>query len=166
MAQYAVLDGGQVVARREIADWETYDLRKKQALDEKGDWGPVLRPLIFEGEGPNETYVIEPTRVRCVSSKPPTSIQDVKDEAQRRIITLTGARDLEDCLVKQSNVQMEVNYLNDKRLNGETLTEAEETWAAWARNLRLAIKAIRAKSNEIELLDPLPEDVTHDSWWS
>lgn len=166
MAQYAVLNGGVVVDRREIADWDNYDPRKKEALDEKGDWMPVLRPLVSEGSGPVETLIVETDKVRQVFSYPEPTALDVKNECQRRIIQLTGARDLDDCLIKQSNVQMEVNYLNDKRLNGETLTKGEEAWAAWARNLRVQIRTLRAKSNEIEALDPIPMKYTHDSYWS
>lgn len=162
---YAVIHGGQVVGNREIEDWDSYPEHKKEAKDEVGDGFPTLRPLVEEGEGPLSTYMIEPTQVRLVRSKPPLEVMDVKMEAQRRIIELTGARNLEDCLVKQSNIQMEVNYLNDKRLNGETLTEGEEQWAAWARNLRVQIKHIREKSNEVEALNPIPTNFADNSFW-
>lgn len=89
----------------------------------------------------------------------------VKAEAQRRIIALTGTNDLTACMIKQSNANMRANELNDKRLNGETLTEGEETEAQALRDLATAIKAIRAKSNDIELLDPIPLDYTADSYW-
>jgi len=70
MATYAVLDGGQVVAWREIPDWNSYPARKKAANDEKGDGGPVLRLRVIEGDGPSEQIIIEPTQVRVVRSTP------------------------------------------------------------------------------------------------
>jgi hypothetical protein len=49
MALYAVLNGGQIVQRREIADWGNYPAHKKAANDEKGDGHPVLRPIVDPG---------------------------------------------------------------------------------------------------------------------
>jgi hypothetical protein len=90
----------------------------------------------------------------------------VKAEAQRRIIAVTGTSDLMACVIKQSNANMRANDLNDKRLNGETLTEGEAGEAAALRNLAIAIKGIRAKSNDIEAMDPIPLDYTADSYWT
>jgi len=89
----------------------------------------------------------------------------VKAEAQRRIIALTGQRDLLACMIKQSNANMRANELNDKRVSGETLTAEEETEATALRNLAGAIKAIRSASNAVELLDPIPLDYTAASYW-
>ena len=47
---------------------------------------------------------------------------DVRNEAQRRIIALTGATSLLETITKQSNANMRANELNDKRLNGDKLT--------------------------------------------
>ncbi|MFZ4807456.1 MAG: hypothetical protein ACOYLQ_09385 [Hyphomicrobiaceae bacterium] len=71
MATYAVLNGGQIVEWREIADFDNYPPHKKAANDEKGDGGPVLRPRVIEGEGAIEQVVIEPTRVRIIRTAPP-----------------------------------------------------------------------------------------------
>lgn len=157
MAQYAVLNGGVVVDRREIADWDNYDPRKKEALDEKGDWMPVLRPLVPEGAGPIETLIVETDKVRQVFSYPPPTVTDVKQEAQRRIYELYPQW-------KQANMiarAVELLQVGQANWSPEEQAEAAALNAAWAW-----IKAVRAKSNEIELLNPLPEDVTHDSWWS
>jgi hypothetical protein len=90
----------------------------------------------------------------------------VKAEAQRRIIALTGTGDLTACIIKQSNANMRANELNDKRISGDTLSEAEEAEATALRNLATAIKAIRAKSNAIELMDPIPLDFAADEYWA
>jgi len=90
----------------------------------------------------------------------------IKAGCQRRIIALTGAVDIINCIIKQSNANMRANELNDKRINGGTLTEAEAVEATALRNLAVAIKALRARSNDIEALDPIPLDYAADARWS
>lgn len=89
----------------------------------------------------------------------------VKAEAQRRIIALTGGRDLDTCFIKQFNANMRATELNDKRLNGEAWTAEEQAEAAALRALATAIKAIRTKSNVIEEMQPIPLDYVADSYW-
>lgn len=96
---------------------------------------------------------------------PAPSAADVKAEAQRRIIVLTGAADLQSCLIKQLNANMRANELNDKRVSGGELTPEEEAEAAALRALAGGIKAIRARSNEIEAMSPIPADFTADGYW-
>ena len=88
---------------------------------------------------------------------------DVRAEAQRRIIAMTGATSLIETIVKQSNANMRANELNDKRLNGETLTAQEQAEADGLRALADAIKAIRAASNVMEA-NP-PANYKDDSNW-
>lgn len=97
---------------------------------------------------------------------PIADIADVKAEAQRRIIALTGTATLLDCIIKQSNANMRANELNDKRIDGAQLTPSEAAEADALRGLATAIKAIRAKSNEIEVMTPIPADFTSDAYWS
>lgn len=97
---------------------------------------------------------------------PPVTVSDVKAECQRRIIALTGTADVIGCIIKQSNANMRANELNDKRIAGEVLTAGEEAEATALHNLAVAIKALRAKSNEIEALDPIPLDFTADARWA
>lgn len=66
-------------------------------------------------------------------------VMAIKNETQRRIIAATGASDIIGCLIKQQN------GLSPK-------VEAE-------------ITRLRAKSNEIEALDPLPADWASDKRW-
>ena len=93
------------------------------------------------------------------------SATDVKSECQRRIIALTGTSDIMSCIIKQSNANMRANEINDRRLNGDTLTESEAGEAAALRNLAVAIKALRSKSNDIEAMDPIPLDYSADIHW-
>lgn len=166
--KYAVFDQGQIVEFREIQDWDSYPAHKKAAKDERGDGGATLRLVEYEGEGELETIVVEPARVRIIRTQPDVvvGVEDVKAEAQRRIVELVGARDFNHAVVKQLNIQMEVNYLNDFRLTGGVLTKEQEAWAVWARQLRLDIIKIRDKSDEIELMQPIPTDFYLNKYWS
>jgi hypothetical protein len=87
----------------------------------------------------------------------------IRTEAQRRIIALTGAADLQSCLIKQLNAQMRATELVNKRALGAVLSEAEEIEAAALQALADGIKAIRAASNELEA-DP-PQDYADDAHW-
>lgn len=89
----------------------------------------------------------------------------VKAEAQRRIIALTGQTELLACMIKQSNANMRANELTDKRISGGTLTAEEELEATALRNLATALKAIRAASNVIEAMEPIPLDYCSNSYW-
>jgi RNA-binding protein YhbY len=94
-----------------------------------------------------------------------TSASSVKAEAQRRIITITGATNLTDCMIKQSNANMQANELNDIRFT-RALTQEEEATASALRALAAAIKHVRTKSNEIEAMSPIPSDFANDSYWT
>jgi len=167
MATYAVMDGGAIVGWREIADWDGYPIHKRVSLDEKGDGGPVLRPVVTEGAGPSEQVVIEPTQVRIVRSTPAVVITaaHIKAEAQLRILAITGAPDLTSGIIKQLNANMRANELNDYR-HTRPLTTEEQAEAAALRGLATAIKAVRTRSNEIEAMTPIPTDYTADSLWN
>ena len=89
----------------------------------------------------------------------------VKLEAQRRIIALTGKNTLQDCMIKQFNALMRAGQLTDKRVNGEALTAGEETEADALRALADRVKAIRAASDTIEVMSPIPADYTDNRWW-
>ena len=89
----------------------------------------------------------------------------VKSEAQRRIIALTGQTELIACIIKQSNANMRANELTDKRVSGGTLTAEEELEATALRNFATALKSIRAASNVIELMEPIPLDYCSNTYW-
>jgi hypothetical protein len=89
----------------------------------------------------------------------------VKAEAQRRIIALTGASDLTTTMIKQLNASMRANELNNKLATGGTLTTKEQGEADALKALAAAIKAIRAASDVLEAMDPIPSDYNDDSNW-
>lgn len=125
---------------------ENYPEDRVTRIASEADLSEVLRPYGLRG--------------------PFTSPVDVKAEAQRRIITLTGTTSLIDCMIKQSNANMRANELNDKRIRGEILSDTETAEAQALRALAATIKAIRAKSNEIEAMSPIPSDLSNDGLWS
>lgn len=94
---------------------------------------------------------------------PPPTADDVRREAQRRIMALMGARDLEHCLIKQLNANMRANEINDKRVSGGALTAAEDAEAGLLRSMAAAVKAIRAASNVLE--PSPPADYADDKHW-
>lgn len=94
----------------------------------------------------------------------PVTTSDVRDEAQRRIIALTGASSLDGCIVKQLNALMRATELANARASGLTLSGTQEMEASSLQLLADAIKNIRTKSNLIE--NNPPSDFMADSYWS
>lgn len=114
----------------------------------------------------NETYLkivkeqlfIEP----WVESTP--TVEDVKMEAERRIIVLCGASDLQKALVKQMNMNMRASQLNDIRHDRE-LTPSEKTEAEALKAFAQCVSQIRSASNEIEAMSIIPNDYRDDARW-
>lgn len=95
---------------------------------------------------------------------PAPTADDVRAEAQRRIIALTGATDLNGCLVRQMNALMRGTEIANKRAMGLELTPGEIAEAGALQAMADAIKAIRAASNMLEA-EP-PTDYADDGYWS
>lgn len=87
----------------------------------------------------------------------------IRAEAQKRIIGLLGARDLNGCLTKQLNALMRATELANKRAIGNDLTSDEAAEAEHLEAMASAVKAIRAASNAMEP-NP-PQDYTSDKHW-
>lgn len=119
------------------------------------DWRPP--------DGPRGSWVIENGNIVSDAVKAAQlRLPLVRLEAQRRIIALVGATDLQSCLIRQLNANMRANELNDIR-HERQWTEQEATEAAALRVLADQIKAIRAASNVLELAPP--EDFADDRYW-
>ena len=93
-------------------------------------------------------------------------VQAIKEEAQRRIMALVGAADIDACVIKQLNALKREGTLTLKRPAGGSWTAEEAAEAAALQLLADRIDAIRAKSNEIEAMDPIPADYLSDARWS
>ena len=92
-------------------------------------------------------------------------IPAIKEEAQRRIMALVGAETFDACVIKQLNALKRAGTLTLKRASGGTWTAEEAAEAATLQALADKIDAIRAKSNEIESMDPIPSDYLSDARW-
>lgn len=82
--------------------------------------------------------------------------QSVKDEAYRRIVAICPEW-------KQRNLTAQATILAEK---GRANWTADEL-AAWEAGEAIwqSIAAIRAASDEIEAMDPIPQDFAEDSYW-
>lgn len=101
---------------------------------------------------------IDPTGVpdEPVPAAEPLSVQQVKAEAQRRILALCPEW-------KQRNLTAQAVILAKKGADNWT-PEEQTAWDA-GEALWTQIAAIRAASDVIEQLDPIPQDFTDDSYW-
>ena len=88
---------------------------------------------------------------------------DVRAEAQRRIMLLAGAASLDACLIKQLNASMRATELVDIKASGGTLTPEQQAEATALHAFADAIKAIRAASNAMEASPPV--DYASDARW-
>lgn len=91
-------------------------------------------------------------------------VRMIKEEAQRRIISLTGATTFEGSVTKQLNALKRASSLINKRVTGEALTDAEAAEVAQLQALEAAVDHIRERSNELE--KTLPVDFTNDGHWA
>ena len=94
---------------------------------------------------------------------PHVSSDDVRAEAQRRIITLVGTQDVIGCLIKQHNAQMRATELTLIKSQGGKWTAEQTAEANALQSLALKINAIRAASNVIEITPPA--DYTDNKHW-
>lgn len=102
--------------------------------------------------------------INSLNANTPT-INDVRSEAQRRIIALVGARDATDLGIKIQNALRETARLLEKEVSGVALTPQEKTRKQTLMTMDAAIEAIRAASNTLEAMTPVPADYTNDSRW-
>ena len=90
---------------------------------------------------------------------------DVRAEAQRRMIILVNAKNSDDLNIKIQNGLREAARLLQKEIDGITLTQAEIDRKNQLKQIDAAIENIRAKSNILEVMNPIPSNYTDDSWW-
>lgn len=110
-------------------------------------------------------YIVANSIPVAAFAAPPATADDVRAEAQRRIIAITGTTDIIGCLIRQHNAQMRATELTLIQAQGGTWTEAEAAEAAALQGLADAIKAIRAASNVLEVMDPIPTNYADNSLW-
>lgn len=121
----------------------TWDQARQTRIATEQELSEVLRPYGLRG--------------------PYVSADDVRAEAQRRIIVLTGQQDIIGCLIRQHNAQMRATELTLIKAEGGAWTPEQAAEAAALQSLALQIKAIRAAS---DVLEPNPPaNYQDDSLW-
>ena len=99
-------------------------------------------------------------------ASPMPTVDDVRAEAQRRIIALVGARDAAHLEIIITNGLREAARLLQKEVDGVVLTVDEQTRKTLLAHVDMAIEAIRTASNVLEVMDPVPLDFADDAHWS
>lgn len=161
MALYARIENGAAVEKREFAS---------PPPAHKNFWKPVVDPgppALAAGEVANASeaesggnWVVSYIKARLSDAELKAGI---KREAQRRIIALTGTSDLSTCLTKQVNAMMRATELTNKKATGQTLTAQEQAEEVALQALADSIKAIRSKSDALEVA--LPVNFTDNAHW-
>ncbi len=90
---------------------------------------------------------------------------DVRAEAARRMRVLMGARDDRHLAVLISNNTREATRLLQKEISDGALAPEEQARKRQLRQIDDAIEAIRAASNRLEAMEPIPDDFADDRWW-
>ena len=125
-------------------------------------WDGHLRP-----PQPLDDAALEEIFGRRISIRPPAPTSDmVRAEAQRRMMRLLGARSPEHLQVLISNGLRRGMELLRKRLDpAQGLTPEEEAEAQRLERMNAAIDAIRAASDSLEAMNPIPADFAADGHW-
>lgn len=162
MALYARVENGATVERRHF---------DQPPPAHKAFWRPVVDnglPAIHAGQFVLVSDTINADNVTVtytVQKRPDAELRAmIKQEAQRRIVAMTGATDMTTCLTKQLNAVMRATELTNKKTSGQTLSDAENAEAGALQALATAIKAIRSKSDSLEV--SLPTDFDNNAHWS
>lgn len=91
---------------------------------------------------------------------PPNTAAEVKAECRRRILAIMSEDQQRNTLAAGQAATMQ--YGADPTYWPTDLQERQAAaMAAWAE-----IERLRARSNEIELMDPIPEDITAEALWA
>lgn len=111
---------------------------------------------------PVASYVVEETRVvRSWTVTPrPLDVQKqaIKDEARRRILARFPEWKQQNMTAR--GVELQEQWRTNGAWTAQELADSEALKAAWAW-----IGAVRARSGEIEVMDPIPVDFDSDARW-
>lgn len=110
-----------------------------------------------------EQFMTEEPFVPKVKKAGEITADDVRREASRRLQVLVGARSQHHLDIIISNANREAIRLLRKGADNWTSQEAQR--AAELEVADLAIEAIRAASNALEVMAEIPSDFRHDRWW-
>ena len=94
------------------------------------------------------------------------TLDDVREEAARRMMLVLGARDPAHMDIVLSNGLRETARYQQILIDGGTLDGDQATRKAMLEGADAAIEIIRAKSNSLEAMDPVPADYADDGRWA
>lgn len=139
-----------------IYRWCNDDRVAIQAINEAGQVF-IFEPGQPEWESIDKSLVDDPAPVPK-KPLPPATVEDVKEEAYKRIVAILPEwkqRNLTARAAELAAILAERSWTNEER------AEWGDGQAIWDQ-----IKAIRAASNEIEAMDPIPVDFREDRYWN
>lgn len=126
------------------------------------------RDAVIEAGAPLPPWPAVQAEMAAMAAPSP---DDVRAEASRRMQALFEARDAAHLTILISNAQREAARLHTLRLGIPGVVEGRD-WTAEeaARAVALyaadhAIEAIRAASNALEAMTPVPADYADARWW-
>ena len=142
----------QVPRKRIVVDGEL------QIVDDLDGWAVVPKG-VFCGFTDNGDGTFSPP------DPDPVNVEQVKDEAQRRILALTNSPDIMHCLIKQQNLTARGVELARKEVRGG-LTSGEQEEVRELETIFATIRTIRIRCAELEETDELPADYTDNKHWA
>jgi len=126
--------------------------RVREIIPRAGEGQSIGGPIVaLDGDDIVKTFQI-------VSLGPPSAM-DIKAEARRRI--LNAYPEWMQANMTARGVELQDIWRRNGQWTAEEQGEADALAAAWAW-----IKGIRAKSDALEAMSPIPTDYTADQYWT
>jgi len=96
-------------------------------------------------------------KVFAPAPPPPVTAEQVKAEAERRILAVAPEWRQRNLLARGAEL---ANIRHDRKLTSGEKAEADAISAVWT-----AIAGLRAASDALEAMNPIPQDFTDDEYW-
>ena len=103
--------------------------------------------------------VLDDNVIIAAFAPPAITVLEVKTEAARRILEVAPEWKQRNLTARAAEFALIIG-------DGGALTAEQEAERAAGQAIWDAIKIVRAKSDEIEALDPIPADFKNDSYWT
>jgi hypothetical protein len=131
---------------------DTYEISDIQGHLVQDDWIECQKK-------PDGTYADNYNLDGTPAPDPEPTVEEVKIEAGRRILEVCPE------WKQRNHIATDLTYAKIIQAGGSLTAEQEESRAA-IESVWAAVQTLRYKSNEIEIMSPIPQDFTDDSYWS